>query len=524
MHKVKTDAYVVSIVRSLLGNLMGEKSRLFEMGEFVVNPQDLPADMGFERQVLELIFKYADTPQPATILNHLLLNAKPEQHEKIKADFNLLQATDDRAIRPLAYPLKHWAERRDMEAAVEYAERKLGENRADNAGVFKEILDRMVDSKPSSADKAKRVTNLERIDEYAKKQDDRLHGKATASGPRWPWKALNLLIPVWRASDLVQMFAQTKMGKSTLLSVAAEGFAWDQGFDVFKLNFETDHESFQERQFARHLLMPIQYQRNPKIFNPKDDTPRLFLPNSQKTSSQQLFGQFREYVKGKADDMGQVVELHCPRYSIAEMKNAIDMERRLSMKRGRKLIVIIDHLQAIPRNAAFGKDNEVLEDYINEIKGIPETYAETEWPVYTILIDQERSNEDDVVPDDPEKIMKKLKSIRSRGTSAGSIRSQIQISLQRPIASNDAPVWVPGEHGLQALDSLGNPRWYHRMGQADGYCWLFVVRANEGSSGWVDVRIENELYRVEEADRQTCPIIMDRLDQEQKTLERMGLA
>jgi hypothetical protein len=331
---------------------------------------------------------------------------------------------------------------------------------------------------------------------------------------------LNILLPVMRASDLCQIFAQPKAGKSTLLSVCAEFWAWTEGFDVLKLNFETDHESFQERQFARHMLVPIRYQRNPKIFDPDNDKEVFFLPDGRPISPKILFNHFRGMVEKMGNDKGEIIEIHCPLWTISEMKNAVDIQRRLSMKRERKLIVIIDHLQAMPKGDAYGKTNELLEDYINQIKEIPETYANSDWPVYTFLIDQERNSEDETVPDEPEKIMKKLKGIRSRGTSGGAIRSQIQLSLQRPLATSDTEVRVGN---AIAVDALGNDRYFSREGQADGYCWLFVVRANDGSPGWVDLRIENELYRIDEAERQTCPIITSRLQEEEQLLQRMGI-
>lgn len=521
----KTEAHVISTVHALLGNLMGPQNRLFEMGEWSIQPQDLPDDLTFEKQVLELIYKYPECPERATILNHLLLNAPETAQEAISKRFEAIQGTSDRAIPPLAFPLKHWGERRHMEQAIEYGARKLSENRADNALVYKEIVDRMVDARPASADRAQRVTNLERIDQWAKNQRARRDGKSFAAGPRWPFKALNVLLPVMRASDLCGIYAQTKTGKSTLLSVFAEFWAWQEGFDVLKLNFETDHESFQERQFARHLLIPIRFQRNARIWDIDNDKPDFFLPDRSPISPKALFQQFRSHVEKNGQERGEVIEIHCPTWTIAEMRNAIDLQRRLSMQRGRRLIVIIDHLQAIPRRDEYGKTNEVLEDYYNQIKQIPESYSNSEWPVYTFLIDQERNAEDEKVPTDPAKIMERLKSIRSRGTSGGSIRSQIQLSLQRPLAENDSPVQTADKDGVMhmAVDALGNERYYSREGQAAGDCWLFVVRANDGSPGWVNMRIENELYRMDEAPEQTCPFVQSKLNEQDALLHRMGI-
>jgi hypothetical protein len=527
-----TDNWLRMQIQTLLGNILDVPNRFYDQGGAMLTPEQLPDDMPFERRVYETIFLDPPRADRQTVMLKVLAATAEKDHEAVRQQFETLQSTPDGEVSHLAAALNFALNRQRMSAAVKSIEERLESGEMDLGDIYRQGLEDIMAARPDDADSARRMTQVERFEDYLAKRKRRREerAKGIVRELAWPFPSLNYLVPVVRYSDLVVLTAQTKAGKSTLQSIMSEYWAWQQGFDVLVLQWETDHESFQERQVARHLNIPIRYQRG-DLVNEEDERLLAYRPDGVRVSFKSLFDWFGNKLKKKALEDGECIYFHCPKWSVQQARVAIAIQRRLSAKRGRTLVVVMDHLTAIPKPKGYREDRTALEDLFNDIKTIPEEFAETDNPIYCFLLDQEKNAEDETVPDDPAKIMEKLKNIRSRGTAMGAIRAQIQLSLQRPIAQFEAPViyeYIDKETGekkqYQALDALGNKRFYHLPGQQSGFSWIFVTRANDGTPGWVDVRIENELFRVTEAGEQTCPVIRQRIEEEKELKERFGVA
>ena len=556
MNQPITTDYDRKTIRTLLANLMGENNRLFEMGSATIGPEHIPSDMPREKLLLDLIYRYAQLPTREVLLGHMLHQTKENQHEDIKKWFEQIVPTADRAVAPLCYPLLYRLDQIKLQEGLQHAQKRV-ESGEEMTIVYRDVVDAIADARPTGADSTKRMTQTERFEFYLAQQAKRAANKERYSkGLTWFTPSLNYLVPVVRYSDLILFTAQTKFGKSTVSSVMAEDIAWRQGYDVLFLQIETDHESFQERQIARLLNIPIKYQRMPFV-NAKNAAPKAYRQDGTPTSFAQLYAEMEKYLKDTAEQRGEIIYVHCPQWGISDIRNRVDLERRLSTKRGRRLVVILDYLSAMPLPIGKGKyERDALNELINDIKAIPESYAESEWPIHFILLDQERNAEDETVSTEPEEIMKKMKSVRSKGTAAGATRAQVQISLQRPVASTSEMVFATKFYPIgeeiplkmknemmegeprpvvnedaeiigynvkyRTVNALGMDRYYHRIGQPSGFCWLFVPRANDGQPGWVCISIENELFKITETPDQDCPAIIAAKKEELMLRENFG--
>lgn len=467
-----TDKYQVLSYRTLLANLTGERSRLMEMS-YALKKDDIPADMPFERAYMDCLWTVHINGGAPTRENMILAlgmkypNIKdiPEQVDALLADGR----TEARNVNLMSNLIGQTRNQQNLEAslqqALKVAKEPIGSVDERFAKAMQLISDSMLQNNTNRP-----ISSLDRFDQFTdvlrKRRDRYLSGKAL--GAMLPVKGLRELIPVLQPGELCLWTGPTGGGKSTIGTAIAEYNAWGDvdkeveefkgGIPVLMIHLETSHNSFQERQLARHLNIPTKFSKTAGLD-----------PDSEPWKSRLL--NFRKQIERWETERAPITYFHAPDASNQDIEKAVYLFSEMCKVNEQYGEVIVDYLQKM-RDIPGLQKNESIAQNAEFLKNLAERYE-----IHITTFSQENSEG------------------KVFGSSQPQHKSQVHIQIEREDAEED---FMRMRGGQPFTDALGQPRYWHRKGQKQAKTILRVVKANDDSPGEVTVWIEGALYKIVE--------------------------
>ncbi len=494
--KLTVDEITRDLILALVGNLIGDRNRIPEMGTYKLTPDMIPDQKGDKeldtaRTMLRLMYDLAGAKLPPTQENLMpgLIKVYGEEAEsRYWQIFNKrgVQDTDPaRMVSSYAFYLADWIAYRKMELAVDEM-RQAVEIREGNAETLHaQLADillqaapqrRRVEVKDVAADlKVWRQELSER-----KKQAE----EKGSVGPESPFPSLNRKTGPLRKGELDLWSAKTGFGKSTIAWLLARHAAWGegQGYNVLLFAFEQYPQSILERYAAERLnLTTLDFREFGHRQTDRKDQ-EYFDPDDPDWSDMldALEREVGEYV----EERGNIWIVPAAGWGPYEIETEVAIRASASSAQNRELYVIYDYYDLInPKGLQFFGSSqtsalEAITDFMRDAIG-------QQYEVYTTAFAQDNVKADymtHTMPYNGQRIYQ---------------RSQRYVRIERKIAETQQ--FAMGSDGLEPMrDALGRNILLHDIGQADSNSLLHIIKCNDGETGYIPVRFWNGRFRVDE--------------------------
>lgn len=465
-----TDKYLALSYRTLLANLTGDRSRLMEMN-YALKKEHIPTDLPFERAYMDCLWTihmHSGAPNRENLIMALGLkypNLKdiPEQVDALIAD-----RTESGSVNLMSSLIAQTLNQQNLEASIQEALRIAREPIGGPDERFVRAIQLITDSMLQRSS-SRPISGLERLDQYMdvlRKRRER-YTKGLALGPMLPVKGLRELIPVLTPGELCLWTGPTGGGKSTISTAIAEYNAWGDmdkeveefsgGIPVLMIHLETSHNSFQERQLARHLNIPTKFSKTAGLD-----------PDTEPWKSRLL--SFRQQIEQWETERAPITYFHAPDASNQEIEKAVYLFSEMCKANDQPGEILVDYLQKMRDTPGLQK-NESIAQNAEFLKSLAERYE-----IHITTFSQENSEG------------------KVFGSSQPQHKSQVHIQIEREDATEDHVRMKPGNQPM--LDALGQPRYWHKKGQKQAKTIFRVVKANDDSPGEVTVWIEGALYKI----------------------------
>lgn len=467
-----TDQMLQATIRGLLANLTGDVDRTFEMNPRITSEQ-LPQDMPFEKAYLEMLETISRTRSAPTVENVRM---------GLRLKFN--DANVDQRIDEI---LSHRTPMADVKLQSHMAARYLNEQKLREAHALLQDAQKPVGTPQERFEEFRKrvqagfigqrneglLTSLERLEwhtDFMARQAERKQ-KGLALGCQMPFRALQKKIPLLNPGDLSLWTAMPKSNKTTLATEIAEKNAWVHGVPMLVLLYETPKVVLQNRQYARHLLIPSD------VFNKG-----FFDPRQKKYG--EMVQRLQDKIRTDESERAYIIYQHCAGWSNAEVETAIEAFVQMCENDGYDFYgIVIDYLNKME----WGKlgQRESLVQNTEAVKVWCERYN-----AHIFLFAQEDMNNPH-----PEHL--------PFGSQEPVHKAQVHIAMVRAEPTEDYPLLVVNDQGeeVQGKDALGNLRFWHReTDRWDSRVKLEIAHANDSANGEIEVMLENALFRWQEVD------------------------
>lgn len=469
VEKIPHSAVIEPTLNLLVANLIGDESRLHEMGENRIFPDEI-SEYTMQGRILEIMYfldAYGQPPTGENIKASLAAANQPEVAEFV--DTLMAYQSDDRDVMQPAFIIKRiYVIKRNMilvhEEFGELLNAPMGLP-SDQVQYLMNKLQNIIEQ--ASKERPRHITSVAESYDAMTRELYEKQQSGLPAGPSWPWQGLRNLVPVIRRGNLVSLMGKSKWGKTTVGTAMAEHWAWVQGYRVYIYAFETSEQEYYERQVANHCFIPTWYARTGQW---DKDNPEL--------AANKAYQRFID-TKLAGGLIGDIIFQKAAGWNMTLLKAAIIEHERKAKQDNIECVHLIDYYQLIDTKE-YRHENVPLNRVAQELKILA---AKENLYLMTLVQEQEASDDgrdDRKYPKDGNEIIKS---------------SQVFMRLHRTIADRDFP--VKDERG-QSKDTIGNLRWFHKVGELDSRMQIQVTHANSDRKGDVDLLAEMAYFRIKE--------------------------
>ena len=462
----KTPAQTVSVLRNLLADLFSETtSRLGDMGSDSVTPDLIPADLKFEKQVLEAFYLAEEKGLPPNVDNITLLCRSNDQNLREKIEKLAGEASSVPLIRAGAIWFTSWVKQELLSEAAKEVMRVAGMDYGDVGEKRDRMLDSLINLPIADVQQSyNRVELMEMFQDVQRKRVERAQ-QGQALGAVLHLAALREAAPVLTPGDLTLITAAPKAGKTGSVMEIAEYNALENDTDVLVLLLETSPTTIEERFLARDLLIPGKALRDGKVnlHKPPFEAPYRAYLEEQRQHWNTCGRMYFEYIAGS---------------KLSEITTKIRIHKRMADARNRPLLVIIDYLQRITK-ASNKSDVEAIALISNYIKDIAVRYE-----CHIILLSQESFTGANREQGDS----------RAHGSNTPIFVAQIHIALR--VLNATKSVLFTDENGVPFKDALGRDRSWQTEGKQKRQSVIRydILRANDNDTTQAYALVENAFF------------------------------
>jgi len=483
-------------ILALVGNLIGDRDRIPEMGTYKLTPDMIPDHKGDKeldtaRTMLQLMYNLAEADLPPTQENLMpgLVKVYGEEAEsRYWLIFNKrgLQDTDPAGmVSSYAFYLADWIAYRKMELAVDEMRKAIEEREGNAETLHAQLADILLQAAPQRRS-AGLKTATGNLDEWSEEMEVREHeaDEKGSVGPLSPFPRLNRLTASLRKGELDLWSAKTGFGKSTIAWLLAEHAAWKQGrgYNVLLFAFEQYPVSIVERYMAQSLGLTTLDFRNLGHLENGDSNSKVFRMSDPEW--REKIQQVRNRVAKMESSGGKIVIIPASGWGPYEIEVEVAKWAAKSQAEGRDLYCIYDYYDLInPKGLEVAERKTTatlaaITDFLRD--GLGQRYG-----IYTTAFAQDSVDTDYMtrqMPFNGQRIYQ---------------RSQRYVRIERKMAETQQFA-MRGDGLGPAVDSLGRPIKLHDVGQADSNSLLHVIKANDGEQGYIPVRFWNGRFMVDE--------------------------
>lgn len=460
-------------------------------------------DQAIVLRIIYALVNEGNNPTPEAVKERLFLELRDSKIEDAeqRAHDAVLRVMNWRTMPPdvesMAAALGGWRRRRKIRQRLDDVMQLVDSHKSDydvDIGLMDLMRDITPDLTPmnetdyfSALEAGKRAI----ITAYERAQ------KGKANGPEYPWESLRKLVPVIQPGHMHVWSAPTKHGKTCFANEIGRYIAFEQPeYMVVLYHLETDRLDMAMREFARDLMIKPADLQTGKV----DIRERRFAQKYE-----QKYDEFAEMM-GRGE-YAKYKYIHCPGLTLQGLEKDLYRQKMIAEAMGFEgVVAIVDYYQIMDWQKSVGGNDEVagrnelaikLKDLFERAN--QEQYGSRQVTVHGIVFAQDSISES------------------GRKTPFGGTmivqRSQVQIQI---IGVDDVESdWevlemgpdgraIKDENGLTypARDGLGNPLYYHTVGDVHADRAIHVVRGNQVKPGYAFVRMTNGYFTVAELNKE----------------------
>jgi len=477
------------LLNMLISHLVGDKSRLRELGSNQISYADIPTNLKFQRLVLKAIEECDAQGLPPTETNiaTMLLPVDGEAPRKL-SELLLEYRTIDGNVKALAAALTAHIRRLKRREVLEQINDILDRDDLDEWQQWEQASRLMNSIAPERRSHEVRPFVEDLRDTIKHIQDNYEKGiKGINTGFRWPWPELCELVPVLKQGEMGLISAKPGHGKTTIgMTLAVHGLT--NGFYVVYYAFENTRKVLAGRYIAgalkvslAHLLYPVQ----PVVRDGELQYLTTFNPLSPEWEKQlERVVLHAQSLKDKTG--GELYIEESSGWNTTRWYDSVLYHATRAQRLGRPLLVINDYYSLLDGSPLLNGRSESLAARNNAVADWLKNVTE-ELGCYTINLAQDNLQteyDQDEMPWNGQQIYQ---------------RSQVYIRIERGVAHEDLP--VTGNDGRPVKDKFGKIMYLHRADGAAAQSVLHVLKANDGVRGYVPVLIPAYAYSVLSAER-----------------------
>lgn len=488
---------------AIVANLIGDEVRTALMGRYQLKPEMLPDDMKIEKMVLRYIYKLESQDLPAdvdTINDFLTVQLGKEAADKeLMRLISYQDPPEYDGLASHAQALGDWIESQRVIVAANEMVRIMAEGPYDVAQNYHDATNVWADAAPNSVSTGTIVVASDMHEQTLEQLADRhaLWKSGEKPGPTLLW-GMEEHIPFLDRGEMMTWMAKSKHGKSTVGVYMADHWAYGmgEGYYVDFIHLETKGETLMMRRLTQELLIPSNQLHTVDL--------------KQEPYAGKIAAMRERLTKHERAHTGRQVYSHIPGATMDQIEHHINRQYAIARHLGMKYVAIIDYLQVIEPSSRFRSDTEAINDAANRLKKICESMGDKHGVprdkrgIWMLLFAQAN----------PEA---KFKGRRTSWNGSKSLmRSQYFVQTERytvnpdnegtdedtglVMSSEDAPVQrMHPKTGvyMQQNDGIGQPMFYHRVGEIGSNAYFNITAANENRGGKVGVRFMNAYYTIE---------------------------
>lgn len=452
-------------LRSLAATLIGPTSRRWQMGEYVVTPDDFPA-FPDESMVLRAIYDLEESGQAATL-------------ENVKIWLSGM-GRDDIADALNSDYMCYTSEYADVHSTVSLLRRiyVMRDRLQEMFGKLTEIF-----QTPYAPHQQYQMA-LEVYMEYAPAQDKQngyhdfqlaqmlvdqnnrareRQEQGLAEGPGWPHSKLAAAMPSMRRGDMAFLMGKTGTGKTTFLAWFVAHWL-SQGYDVYPMLLETSALQFYAKLIAARTMVPVGALERAGVRHA--DNPEFFAPLNL-APGQTFFAQ------------------EAANWNLGHVKAHVEMKSRESEARGREAVFALDYYTLLDttqhKHAPGGAYNAIAQG----LKALTRSQS-----LYFMTIVQEQEGlhphdfTENATPKHGNEIIK---------------ASQQGFRIVRRAETSTQNVFKVAQNGVPLKDGLGEQRYKKKAGdKVDRTGYIDIIKHNHDAPGRAWFHWEPEYAHVEE--------------------------
>lgn len=482
--KATLDGAILDTLRTLIVALVSREDRVYEMGEYAIDPEKLADAHSFEISALKAIYSIsdmADKDTPPTLDNVKLLLASRHGHQYASQLDGLMQSYQ-KPTGSILLVAKAVYDEIQTRLQNEFARFSFQIINGPYGG-FNEKYELLQDALGYIAPEAEEYQETDGADlilSWKKRQEERIQTweKGNDIGPTFHLAGLRRLIPAIPKGNAVVITARTKFGKSWTAAELADWIALNQkNFYVVLFAVETTPEENEDRFAARVLQV-----RGDLILNKEKKVDPRTPENQTKINRANAFRKSR-LIKNNST----LKYVYAPGTTPHTFGRYVVKWKKEAARLGQELVVIADYFQAFTFNSGLHLgEATVLNRAANFFKMLTAKHG-----IWLFMFAQ----------DDPNLPYKNNSTdIIIRGGRDIGIRFQIYIRIERVWARADEPKWADEHRTVQAVDAAGEPIFWHRAGDPHCLTRFHVVRANNARTGSAWAYMHNGYFTTYDAE------------------------
>lgn len=509
---LKFDDYGKKVLNTLLRNMIGNADTTKFVWNDTLRNAELPEYMTFEKLLIEAVYLITDLggyPTKDAILDRLhdygVQNAS-ESMDRLLQNHSPATGIDlENAIRQNYANFLMWYDDAQREMALDKS-MSLWHSTSDmtRAERWDKISRLMNDASPVSMRRDIYFDDAERFQAFADMHQKMIE-RGKSAYPKFPFQKLNDKINALYPENPMLISALSKRGKSLLLAMMAEWFAWTQGLYVVVITLESDIRQWESRWWARHFGIPVNAWTGETMVmtreKAKDVPVPKFYPQIDLRNPKwaHYINQERklEYIAQRNVAGGHIVLERAPGWAIPKMSKIVNDNQRIADRMGLQLLVAVDYLnKSVWSNLASerAKEIELMTEYSNQWKVMVE-----QTKIFSIMMSQETEGDG------------KSTETKAYGSRIPGTVFQYHLSLKRPSITvqegraktkTTTPERVCDVNQKQLTDCFGRPRWYaFDEGDLSGMkAYLNIEHANDGGRGKVPLYVEGAMSNICDAE------------------------
>lgn len=463
---------VKQIIRAYIGLLVKFPDNQYYQ-ELTLRQELLPKDMQpMEGLILDSIFRLKGMnilPTRDNVAKWMSVNSREGFVPALDDIVKQVEEEDAYGIPTYSAFVDQWMQNQSGIEAARQAQEIMAEPNPDYADKFNRAAAKFSMAMPRNA-MMKTLTEDGLIDLVVRNNAKQVEQRKLTGEVGWslPFPAHRASFERFKPTEVTTVIANTGYGKTTLMMVIGEHHSWRQKIksNTIVYELETSDEELGQRQLARHLYIPFS----------AIDSGLVDLSNPQ---WKPRIDEFKAKTKIKSAESGHIELVWCPGSAIESICMSMEGYAQASAADGRLCTFWLDNLQRVDWTMYGMKQHEAMTLITDKLSFVVHKYPNC----HMFIVAQEYDG-------------------RVFGATSVERMSQKMISLKRDEPDGGAPSDLPvmarkdGVAG-QAIDALGNRRYYHRKGdRLLGTGTIEVGKINSGVSKKIDILFEGALNRI----------------------------